>query len=111
MLFTETDFADIADTASLVICGWAEDFTFYEPYHATDPDPHMTVVSEDEKFVITLDRIKEVISMIIDGRSGLRESIKNDIKLAVRQDDYGMIDATAADAIVQLACFDEIVYG
>jgi hypothetical protein len=51
--------------------------------------------------------------LMVAGRSGIKinPGIRRDIVMSNRANDGGGIDATAADVIVQLGCFGEIVYG
>lgn len=112
MYFTETDLADIADVAALYIDYWAKDFEYYEPYDSEDPEPHMTVVCEEgNRYTLNRSKVEEAICSIVYGNVDVRSDIRDDIKRAIEEDNYGLIDATAADVIVQVACFDEIVYG
>lgn len=73
-----------------------------------DPDPG---TYEEAGHVVTPDvvwlGIKRVISDECKTRADLRETIRD----AARELDAGMIDAEAADVIVQAALFGEVRYG
>ena len=55
--------------------------------------------------------VAKAMIKIIEGKVSICDSIKSDVTSAIKEDDYGYIDSYAADAIVQIACFGEIVYG
>lgn len=83
--------------------------------HLRDPDGSwvcITVVpsEEDDEFerkTIDYLDLKKVTRDVANGQYNLRE----DIVQAVKSGDPGNIDAEAADCLVQIACFGEVVYG
>lgn len=60
---------------------------------------------------VTDETIVEGISSIINGAVEINEQIVQYILQAIRENDCGHIDADAADCIVQVGLFGEIVFG
>lgn len=110
---TETDLANIFCTASMCIGYWADECLIDEPFDATDPATSLAIKCEDgaESYTIRMDDVMDSIERIINGKVTVADSIKKDILTAIAEDDYGYIDGYAADAIVQAACFGELIYG
>ena len=106
---TTTDFLDIVDTAGYVIGYWADEAEVDD----SGDDPTYTVSCEEgtEIHTLTKDDIELAIARLIDGTVSVCSSIKDDIRSAITEKDYGMIDAYAADVIIQAACFGSIIYG
>ncbi|TFV95475.1 hypothetical protein E4K72_17810 [Oxalobacteraceae bacterium OM1] len=70
------------------------------------------LVSKDASQGGTLDLqgIADAIERILDGETDVPPAIREIIGAAVRDDDASDIDAEAADCIVQIGLFDELVY-
>lgn len=60
---------------------------------------------------VTLDTVAEGIRRIMAREARARRDIEDAIRAAVADADAGTIDADAADVIMQVALFGEIVYG
>lgn len=84
-------------------------------------DPDYRWISMDIKYedivndgwipaTITHEMIGKGIQLAIDGEF-INDSIKMDIMRAVSESDCGYIDAEAADCIVQLGLFGEVIFG
>ena len=102
------DFEDII-CASEGALFWPASFQLVQP---DDADPSFEILTEDgEEKTITKNKMEETIIQVIEGSVGINSAIANDIKKAIIEDDMGYIDATASDALIQLAAFGEIVYG
>jgi hypothetical protein len=110
---TLTDFADIADTAGYVIGYWADEAEYDEPYDENDPDATYTVSCEEGTEIYTLAKgdVEKAMELIAAGQVNIAASTRDDVRLAITEDDMGHIDGYAADAIIQVACFGTIVYG
>lgn len=110
---TETDLSDIFCTAAMSIGYWADECEISEPYEATDPATTLAVTCEEgtELYELKMDDVIDSIERIVNGEVTVADSIKSDILKAITEDDYGYIDGYAADAIVQAACFGELIYG
>lgn len=70
--------------------------------------------SEDEgkKHVVTVATVKRGLKLLTqDTKVGVRQDIRKAILLANIDPDNGDIDAEAADVIIQVGIFGEIVYG
>lgn len=66
---------------------------------------------EDLTIIVTASMVVEAIQKLLEGEVKVNNEIKSSIYKAVTENDAGYIDATAADVIVQVAAFNEIVYG
>ena len=109
---TATDFSDIIDTAMMACSYWLADAEFYEPHDDGDPEAKLTVKSEDGEIAeVNQAKIEEAINKVLSGKLDVSPSICNDIRSAIVEDDYGYIDSYAADVLLQVACFGEVVYG
>jgi hypothetical protein len=101
------DFEDLGHTASLGgIDYWAK------KTHMNKQD-RVFVVFDDEGIYhsITQQKVEAAIADIYNRNVYVGESIWKSVEWVVLHQEYGEIDASAADAIFQLACFGEIVYG
>jgi hypothetical protein len=109
---TDTDFADLVDLAGHAISDWADEASYEEPYHETDPRPAYSICCEEGTQIYELHKedFERAIALIAQNRVDVSSSIRHDVMAAIREDDYGCIDGYAIDAIVQVACFGEIVY-
>lgn len=66
---------------------------------------------EDWQHVVNFNAVRRGIALLLAPEGRCTGSIKSAVSAAIRDDDGGMIDADGADAIIQFACFGEIVYG
>ncbi len=103
--FEQDDFEDIYDIACYGgIAYWCLAADINE-----DGDvAHFTDMEDDNKeYTVTKDKMEEVYGKILDGEYRMADYIRE----YFRSGDLGDIDSTAADVIVQICCFGEIVYG
>ena len=105
------DFADIVDAAGYAIGYWADEAEYVEPYHETDPEATYTVWCEGVKYILKKENFESAIIFISEGKIDVSHNVKSYILNAIKHDDMGEIDAYAADAITQVACFGEVIYG
>ena len=113
---TNTDFSDIVDTACHCIGYWADEAEFDEPRDAgfeDDLPAKLSISCEDGEgiYEVTKADVEKAIGLIIEGKVSICNTVRSDIESAIKEDDYGYIDGYAADAIIQIACFGELVYG
>lgn len=109
---TADDFADIVDAACMAIGYWARNTEFIEPYNENDPPSTLTVVCDEGRIhLLTAPLIEEAMSKIVENKIEVSNSTRNDVTRSIKENDMSYIDANAADAIIQVACFGEIVYG
>jgi hypothetical protein len=59
---------------------------------------------------VTLQGIEEAITLVKEEKVKIGKFTRNDILFADCDQDAGMIDAEAADVLVQIAAFGEIIY-
>lgn len=113
---TNTDFSDIVGTALMCIDYWADDAEFQEPYDAgfeDDLPAKLSLSCEEgvELYEVTKADAEKAMVLIAEGKVTVCDSIRADIRAAIKEDDYGNVDGYAADAIIQIACFGELIYG
>ena len=110
---TLTDFADIVDAAGYAISYWADEAEYFEPYFESDPDATYTVSCEEgtEMYTLTKANFEKAMVLIAEDRMDIAGDVRDSVRTAIKEDDMGHIDACAADAIIQVACFGCIVYG
>lgn len=108
--FTTDDFADIVDTAGYAIGYWADETEYIEPYFDSDPEASYTIYCEGIKYALKQGDIETAMVRISEDKVNVSSSIKTAV-LNSMEEDMGEIDGYAADAIVQVACFGEIIYG
>ena len=110
---TNTDFSDIVDTACHCIGYWADETEFDEPHDEGDSPAKLSISCEDGEgiYEVTKADVEKAISLIIEGKVSICNTVRSDIESAIKEDDYGYIDGYAADAIIQVACFGELIYG
>jgi hypothetical protein len=98
---------DVIDTAGYGIGYWVETAVW-------DEDGKTYTITEQEtadEFVITYRRIAKSIEELIAGKSNVRDSIIDNLRKAVTEDDGSYVDADVADVVIQYAIFGEMVYG
>lgn len=104
------DFADIICTAGFACDYWADQLT-------CNSDDTADVVFDDDngkrvKRSISLSKVEAVIAQIASGQSSSKNpSIQAAFKQLVYEDNAGEVDIAAADALIQLCVFGEIIYG
>lgn len=102
------DFLNVVDAAGYGIGYWATSATV----NRDDPtEPYYSVVAEGETYKITRDDLETTMSKVFAGKFTVCEQTRNSVGWAVREKEYGEIDAGDADSLVQLAAFGEIIYG
>lgn len=119
---TDENVDDIMTTAAYgAITYWAEEPTQAD-FDAAKPDQHVIRVNDEDDydgpqtFWLTPAKIRQAIVEVAEGRH-TNDTIAGYVRQAFRdwtaEDgiDTGDIDADAADCIVQVACFGEVVYG
>jgi len=103
------DFADIICTASFSCGYWADQLT------CNDDNTADIVFDDDGKRVtrsISLSRAEALIAQIASGQSSIKNtSLLSSFKQLAFEGNAGEIDADAADVLVQLCVFGEIIYG
>ena len=55
--------------------------------------------------------IADGIRKLLNGKAKLNRTTLNELRRAVAENDAGYVDAAVADAVAQVALFNEIVYG
>ena len=110
---TNTDFSDIVDTALMCIDYWADEAEFQEPHDEGDSPAKLSLSCEEgvDLYEVTRADAEKAMTLIAEGKVTVCDSIRADILAAIKEDDYGNIDGYAADAIIQIACFGELIYG
>ena len=110
---TNTDFSDIVDTALMCIDYWADEAEFQEPHDESDSPAKLSLSCEEgvDLYEVTRADAEKAMALIAEGKVTVNDSIRADILAAIKEDDYGNIDGYAADAIIQIACFGELIYG
>lgn len=104
-------FENLLDTAGYSIGYWAESASV--ELRDEDGDEVFYRVSEQdgEEFLITKGDMEETIRDIVSGKfTDASQLLKNDLVLLCLGDDDIDIDATAADQLIQFACFKELRY-
>ena len=94
-------------TAGYVISYWAS-------HAAWDDELETYIVTEAEDeivYVLTYKSIWAALKKIAGGKSGVNNEITGYAKSALKNMDGGDIDGDLADCMIQIAAFDELVYG
>lgn len=68
-------------------------------------------ISQCERYMITPQKVADVLQRVMGDDNYLGADVQGYIERGVRDSDAGDIDAIAADCLLQVACFDEVVYG
>lgn len=66
---------------------------------------------KDEALELTIAKVATAVRKIADGKIGVHGAMFEAVTEASRENDAGMIDAWAADAIAQVALLGKVVYG
>lgn len=103
--FDDNDFLDIVDTAGYGIAYWCEkaiiiDDEHYEVWYF-DPDAEEDVMKAT---IITPDTLKEAYEDLINDTSIIGDRVRGYL---LEPD----IDAEAADCLIQMCCFGNIIFG
>jgi hypothetical protein len=105
---TEDAIEDIIDGAGMAIGYWASKAvvdTEGKTYEVTDGE-------ENQKYHLTYPDIARAIQLIVDRDVDLRSDIVDAIALdLLNYEDAHRIDSEAYDAIIQVACFADVIYG
>ena len=104
---TSSDFADIIDTAGYAIGYWADE----AEYDSVSDTYSVSCEEGAEIHTICKSDAERAMALIAEDRIDIAGDIRDDVMTAIREKDYSYIDGYASDAIVQVACFKEIVYG
>ena len=76
-----------------------------------DLPEYAVIPMTNNKAKLDLPMVRKALNKIINGDIKIDPKIRDLCKEAKAEWDGGMLDAIACDAIVQVAVFDEIVYG
>ena len=75
-------------------------------------DPEYAVIPvTDGKVMVDIPLVRKALNKIINGDIKIDPKIRDLCKEAKAEWDGGMLDAIACDVIIQVAVFDEIIYG
>ena len=108
---TNQQFEDVIDVAAYGAVDYWVSGLKYTPA-SQEHGPKLVVIDEDnEQFVITKPIMEKAMLDLWTGKIEIREDIQKSIQCAIFEEEYGEIDSTAADCIIQAACFNEIIYG
>ena len=104
-------FEGILDAAGFAIGYWAESASIQLIDEDGDEIIYRVSERDGEEFLITKNAIEITICDIVSGKfADVNSVLKNDLVLLCLGDDDVDIDAVAADQLIQLACFGEVVY-
>lgn len=108
---TPDHFEDIAETAGLIIGYWATSGSI--ELTSEDGDEIIYRVKEigGGEYVLTRGDIEAALRDIIEGNLEVAPSIREAVTAYVWDKDQGDLDASEADVIIQIACFQEVIYG
>ena len=76
-----------------------------------DLPEYAVIPMTNNKAKLDLPLVRKALNKIINGDIKIDPKIRDLCKEAKAEWDGGMLDAIACDAIVQVAVFDEIIYG
>lgn len=109
---TDEDFQDVCCAASYGgIDYWVKDCIFKPADEKNTFSRFIILTEDDEKIVITKDKVEQAMVDLWTDKIGVNDGIKNSIRWAIYEQEYGEIDSTAADCIIQATAFQEIIYG
>lgn len=105
-------FEDILDAAGYGIGYWAESGSIELVSDDSEELIYRIKQQDGREFVITRDDMQATICKIVsDNELEVNRVLKNDLTLLCLGDEDPDIDAIAADVLIQLTCFGELVYG
>ena len=84
-------------------CSWLVDLTLDSPIKIED--------CEDDKHKFKVQDVLTTIEKIISGKTDLNKHDCGEIFQAFTNNDLGHIDASIADSILQIATYNDLVYG
>lgn len=108
---TTEHFEDIADTAGLIIGYWAESGSIELVDEDGDEIIYRVKEIEGDEYVLTRKDIESTLRDIIERKVEVSSDIREAVTAFVLDKDQGDLDSFQADAIIQIACFQEVVYG
>ena len=97
------DLADIMDTAGMSCTYWADVIE-------VDGDDVRVLDVDGIDYDTDKASIEKAFTLIAEGRIDLWGEIRRYVESAIEENDLGWIDSYAADALLQVACFGEIIY-
>ena len=101
---TADDLADIMDTAGMACTYWADEIE-------VDGDSVRVLDADGIDHDTDKTSIEKAFTLIAEGRIDLWGEIRRYVESAIAENDLSWIDSYAADALLQVACFGEIIYG
>lgn len=102
-ILSESDFQDILDTAGYAISRWAARAEACHGIYLIWPD-------EGRRTFTTRAIVQITMINISFGLIKVNDDVKNSVKQAVDEGDFGELDDQAVDVIIQIATFGELVY-
>lgn len=109
-IITEDQFLDLVDTAGYAIGYWAD----RAEVHWGTADKKYSVWEDDEdntRHDITPGMVERAMVDIYTGKIAVGKGILDSVTSAIMEEEYGEVDGDAADVIIQVAAFGEIIYG
>ena len=98
------DLVDIMDTAGMACTYWADEIE-------VDGDSVRVLDADGIDHDTDKTSIEKAFTLIAEGRIDLWGEIRRYVESAIAENDLSWIDSYAADALLQVACFGEIIYG
>ena len=98
------DLADIMETAGMACTYWADEI-------GVDGNDVRVLDADGIDHDTDKASIERAFTLIAEGRIDLWGEIRRYVESAISENDLGWIDSYAADALLQVALFGEIVYG
>ncbi len=98
------DLEGIMDTAGMSCTYWADVIE-------VDGDDVRVLDVDGTDYDTDKASIEKAFTLIAEGRIDLWGEIRRYVESAIKENDLGWIDSYAADALLQVAIFGEIVYG
>lgn len=113
--FTRQFINDVMDTAGYAVAYWAAASKRLE---VTNDGPDFCIEEQDasavegvKAFVVSEESVMIGCRRLLDPAFNIRSDIRETLFGAMIEDDASNVDSEVADAIVQAAMFNEIVYG
>lgn len=100
----EEDFEDICTTAGYAIGYWSCAAKY-------KPGSYCLLDEDLQRLEVTRDDLQEVMIEVSAGGYCVDDGIRKSVRLAVERGLFEEIDVLGADALIQLACFQEVIYG
>ncbi len=110
-IITKEQFLDLVDTAGYSIGYWADRA---EVHWGSAADAKYSVWEDDDdntRHDITPGMVERAMVDIYTGKVPVGRGILDSVTSAIMQEEYGDVDGDAADVIIQVAAFGEVVYG